>query len=107
MASALLVAASACAPKGGNGSASAPSDSIAADSSLALREQAELTPFPDTIFPSAAEVKYTIEIADSTPGNLSSLNDLYVGAPGAFTFRCGARRDADFGGRLDSVPTHF
>ena len=108
VASALLVAASACAPKGGNGSASAPSDSIAsADSALAFQEQAELTPFPDTIFPSVAEVKYTIEIADSTPGNLSSLNDLYVGAPGAFTFRCGARRDADFGGRLDSVPTHF
>lgn len=64
--------------------------------------------FPDTSYASVENVKYVVEVIDSTiPARLESLYNLYANTPGAFTFRQGAHRDARFGGRVDSVPTRF
>lgn len=64
--------------------------------------------FPDTVFPSVENVKYVVEVIDTTiPARLESLENLYANVPGAFTFRKGPHRDARFGGKVDSVPTRF
>ncbi len=71
-----------------------------------VSQVAEIKMLPDTAYPSATKVKFDIQIPDSSvSGELESLTDLYQTAPGALTFRGGLRRDADFGGVLDSVPT--
>ena len=67
----------------------------------------EIVALPDTAYPSVDNIRFTIEISDSTSGTLCSLKDLYEEAPGAFTFRCGSRRDAAFGGKLDSIPSRI
>lgn len=61
--------------------------------------------FPDTAYVSVENVKYTIEIADSISGVLTSAEDLYANAPGVFTFRKGEHRDANFGGTIDTIPS--
>ncbi len=81
-------------------------DSLQSDMDTA-EEEADLTEWPDTVFSSAEKVKFTIERADSTSGNLSSVSDLYRHAPGCFTFRKGEHRDANFGGRVDSIPSEL
>lgn len=99
---ALALAVAACA-SGGTSS----SDSAASADSSAVQTEAQEAPaeFPDTVFPSAGNVKFAIERADSSSGRLESIADLYRDAPGAFTFRCGERRDANFGGILDTIPS--
>lgn len=63
---------------------------------------------PDTLYSSAAAIKYTTEIVDDiTDGTISSTANLYDDAPGAFTFRGGAYRDADFGGTVSGTPTEI
>ena len=63
---------------------------------------------PDTVFASASALKYTVEVAKTgVDGRLESISDLYTDTPGAFTFRKGALRDADFGGKLTETPTTF
>ena len=63
---------------------------------------------PDTLYGSAAAIKYTTEIVDDiTDGTISSTANLYDDAPGAFTFRGGAYRDADFGGTVSGTPTEI
>ena len=81
-------------------------DSIA-DSTVVVKEEV-VKMLPDTAFASASKVKFDIQIPDTmVDGTLTSIEDLYEKAPGALTFRCGARRDAGFGGVLDSVPTQI
>lgn len=99
-----LLAVSAACSGGSSNDRSADCDSTAADS-VAPETAQVIESLPDTVYPSADAVKFRIDVADSTSGELSSLVDLYADAPGAFTFRCGSRRDADFGGRLDRKPT--
>lgn len=96
---------SACSSKSGNATDSL-SDSIQ-DTEELIDEEADLQAWPDTIFPSAANVRFTIEHADSTSGEISSLKNLYAHAPGALTFRQDPRRDANFGGRVDTIPTEL
>ena len=62
---------------------------------------------PDTMYHSAKSVWYKIDEADTAvSGKLNSLQNLYCSSS-TFTFRKGEMRQADFGGRLDSVPTRF
>lgn len=61
---------------------------------------------PDTTLASVEEVKYTVEVLDTTvTARLSSLRDLYADAPGIFMFRGSSRRDMPFTGKLDKAPT--
>lgn len=61
---------------------------------------------PDTVYESARSLNYTVDVADTTiSGCLESIDDMYVSAPGALTFRYGTRRDADFGGHVSGVPS--
>ena len=63
---------------------------------------------PDTVYPSADAVKFVVEyVGDSATGALSSLDDLYAGTPGAFTFRKGQHRDASFGGTVSGTPSEI
>lgn len=89
----------------GNSSSGNDSDSLRADSIAAAEEEANLVEWPDTSYQSASNVVIAFEQSDSVSGKLSSIADLYRRAPGAFTFRGGEHRDADFGGRLDSIPS--
>lgn len=82
-------------------------DSAAAADSLAALEDASLEAWPDTAYSSAADVNFTVEHLDSASGELSTLRNLYAHAPGIFTFRGGERRDADYGGKVDSMPSDF
>lgn len=60
------------------------------------------------MYASADAVKFVVEyIGDSAAGVLSSLDDLYTDAPGAFTFRKGQSRDASFGGTVSGVPSEI
>lgn len=60
---------------------------------------------PDTIHSSVSALRYAVEAADGAgTGRLCSLADMYADAPGAFTFRKGAWRDASFGGRVKGRP---
>lgn len=80
-------------------------DSTALSDSIALAEKQSIQAWPDTAYSSAQEVKYTIERLDSTSGELKTLENLYASVPGVFTFRGGEQRDANFGGKVDSIPT--
>lgn len=63
---------------------------------------------PDTIYASVDRIWYTVDCVDTlTDGMLSSLDDMYADTTSVMTFRGGAMRRADFGGRLDSVPTRL
>ena len=59
---------------------------------------------PDTTYASAECVKYIVETTDSLPHLLASFDDLYDRNDRVMTFRKTLKRDASFGGRLDSVP---
>lgn len=60
---------------------------------------------PDTVYPSAADIVFSLEVNDTIDGKLSSLADLYREAPGVFTFRKGIKRQADYGGKISGEPT--
>ena len=81
-------------------------DSIQSAQTLIEKQLQRLS---DTIFESAKTgVNFSVTVADTTvSGNLDNLNDMYADTPGAFTFRKGSRRDADFGGYIKSKPTKF
>lgn len=80
----------------------------AADSdSATVKTDAErpLTHLPDTAYPSADALKYSVEIFDSvTPAALDNLHDMYADAPGMMTFRGSSRRDAPMTGHLSTRP---
>jgi len=95
-----------CASCSGGTHTSDNRDSIPAD--VANNEKTAIAELPDTAYQSAKSVNFRVEIADTTiSGKINSLEDLYTDAPGAFTFRCGSRRDADFGGTLPSKPSEI
>lgn len=65
-----------------------------------------ITALPDQPLPSAGEIDYTVEIADSTSsGELSTLENLYDNATGWFTFRGSAHRDAPIAGKVKGTPS--
>lgn len=81
---------------------------VDSDSIRAAEEEISIanTPLPVTPLPSAEEVTYVIETADSTcTGELSELLDRYDHSLGSFTFRGGPKRDADYGGSVKGTPT--
>lgn len=59
---------------------------------------------PDTAYASAAAVDYLVDEADTLLHPLQYLDDLYDRTDRVMTFRKNLMRNADFGGRLDSVP---
>ena len=68
----------------------------------------EVQRLPDTVYQSAKQVNFTVEIRDTTKsGRLESLEDMYAYTPGAFTFRKDALRQANFGGKVQEKPTKF
>lgn len=79
--------------------------------SLALAAQVDVEParLPSDIQESAKKaVSYNVVLEDSAiSGQLSSLRDLYEDIPGAFTFRKGSKRQANFGGKLEKTPKSF
>lgn len=99
----LCVVLAACS-RGGGGSEQKTDD---ADSSAVAETKPEkvLQRLPDTIHSSVSALRYAVETAEGAgEGRLCSLADMYAGAPGAFTFRKGAWRDASFGGRVEGRP---
>lgn len=94
----------------GNGSKNREEDTII-DSSAIPKEIAnkEPTRLPDTIYPSAKSgIDFKVMRVDTTTTEIiSSLKDLYADTPGAFTFRKGSMRQADFGGKVSGRPSEF
>lgn len=100
-----IVALALCACGGKAGSKA---DTTASSDSTVVAETAkvDLTPLPDTTYGSVDAVSYNVSIIDTADnGALGSLADLYLDTPGSFTFRCGERRDADFGGTVTGRPS--
>lgn len=94
MAAGLAVMAS-CGGKVAPGGAS-DSDTVVVDETL----------LPDTVFASAARVDYDILVVDKEDdGRLSSVQNLYDGKNGWFTFRGNPLRNADFGGKVKGTPS--
>lgn len=103
---ALMALVSLCALSCGNGSQNGESLTDSIVDSAAIAENVIVRMLPDTVYPSASKVKFDIQIQDTTTdGTLETIDDLYEAVSGALTFRGGGRRDAAFGGVLDSVPT--
>lgn len=66
----------------------------------------EIERLPDTMFLSAGRIVFKVDCKDTlTDGRINSLNDLYAAAPSVLTFRRSIRRQGDFDGRLDSLPS--
>lgn len=83
-------------------------DSMVTADTIIAEIKRPVTSLPDMVYPSAADVKYSVFCPDTTiSGILSSLENMYTGTPGSFTFRKGALRDASFGGTIDSVPSRI
>lgn len=79
-------------------------DSNTADSATTI--VAEPAFLPDTVFPSASYLRSTTEVlAPEIPGTLSTTRNMYADAPGVFTFRGGAYRDANFHGTVSGTPS--
>lgn len=90
---------------GGGGETAATDADSAAAVPVPEPEPARL---PDTAYASAADVKYVVEVLDTTvTARLSTLRDLYDRKGSIMTFRKGPFRQADFGGTLDTVPTRL
>ena len=103
---AAIATLSACSGNaGGNSSDNTTADSVSADSTSEI-EVIVLTPLPDTAYASVDAIKYNVEIADEAiDPTIESLADLYTSAPGSFTFRRSAYRNADFPTSLTAAPT--
>lgn len=100
----MLVLTACGGAKQGNDDAQSETDTTATAAAEAPK-QADVV-LPDTMYESARSVDFKTTIIDeTTPGTLQSTADLYADTPGAFTFRKGSHRDADFGGRVSGTPT--
>ena len=101
-----LVVTAAC---NGNKSSNKGDSQTAEDSVTTATEAArEVKPLPDTVLPSAENVKFSVETVNTeVSGKLCSLTDLYAETPGAFTFRKGSMRQADFGGHVQGTPSEI
>lgn len=102
----LTVVMTSCSSGKGNIADSASVDSLLQDSIRRVEKNPDIEAYPDTSFPSAANVKYKVDtLQPEVSGDLESLRSLYSNAKGVLTFRGGEQRDADFGGRVDTLPT--
>ena len=64
-----------------------------------------LQPLPDTAYASVEHLEFKVDIFDSIHnGTISDMHDMYVNAPGIFTFRGGPYRDAKFHGTVKGRP---
>lgn len=101
------VIATGCSGRPGSGMDSM--DSAAYNDSIAQAELLrEPEAYPDTMYASANNVKFDVQdFGTGVSGKLMSLRDLYAGTKGIYTFRGGPKRDADFGGRVDSLPSQL
>ncbi|MDE6325769.1 MAG: hypothetical protein K2M02_06325 [Duncaniella sp.] len=99
----LSAAAISCGHRAETSSATAAvTDSAAVDT---VTQTVEIEHLPDTLYESAQVVKSRVIVSDTTlSGRLASVADLYESNPGAFTFRKGASRRSDFGGRVSGRP---
>lgn len=107
LASTLAIAAASCG--GSSSSNGGGNDSISqdTDSTATLRAEAPAM-LPDTAYASVSAIKSTTEVIDTaTDGTICTTANLYADAPGAFTFRGGAYRDADFGGKVTGTPSEI
>lgn len=90
---------------GGSTAGHSVADSVPPSDTLPLSAVREVA-LPDTAFESLRPVRFDVIVADSSDdGRIGAAPDLYAACGGALTFRRGPRRDAGFGGRLDSVPS--
>lgn len=80
------------------------SDSAANNDSI---KEAKIERLPDTTYSSVDAMKYEVVVMDTTTtGKLESLANLYAQHPtSAMLFRMGPKRDADFNGSFDKMPT--
>ena len=68
-----------------------------------------ITPFPDTIYPSAEKLLFVIDtFADAIPGVMTDLSDKYENVDGIYMFRGSPSRNPNFFGRIhgDSINIH-
>lgn len=91
----------------GQGSKTRSADTVSvSDSALTVDET--LKPLPDTVYESVRALSYRIDTVDkSISPKLSSLADMYATAPGTFTFRKTAFRDAAYDGRVKGRPSRI
>ena len=89
-----------------NGTASRGGDS---DSDSVAQQVIDTVMLPDTMFASASDVKYEVELLDSTTsGVLDNLINPFDTVPGIFTFRGGQRRDArTYSGSVKGTPSRI
>lgn len=84
----------------------APHRDTVRSASSAREKDSVMEQYPGTSLPSAAALDYDITVFDSLDsGRLSSAASLYDGRRGWLTFRGNTLRDADFGGRVNGVPS--
>lgn len=103
---AAMLATTACAGSGKSDKADSAADSVSTDTTAAATATPER--LPDTTLASVSAVRYNVEVLDPTvDGRLDNLADLYASTPGAFTFRKGAHRQADFGGKVTGTPSEI
>lgn len=100
----MALVVSACGSSTSNsGAAASDSAEVAADTVPAVET---VKPLPDTMYSSASAVKFSVTRLDTvSPMAVDNLTDLYADAPGAFTFRKGMTRQADFGGHVTGNPS--
>lgn len=61
--------------------------------------------YPATQFPSVEALNFKVDVFDTLhSGAIDNLADLYIDAPGVFTFRGNLMRNADFGGKVKGRP---
>lgn len=84
----------------GKGQADSSSVASPSEDSLSFVEML----LPDTVYPSASVIKYTIENKDSISYPLSHLTNLYERNDRVMTFRKSPMRNADFNGHLTVQP---
>lgn len=71
-------------------------------------ETPAVTAFPDTMFASAAKLMVQIDTIDPLlPSELSTLDDVYAGKPGIYTFRGSASRIPEYQGHLTDDSLHI
>lgn len=94
----------ACSRGGGD---SATTEAQETDS-VAIQVKEPIKPLPDTCYSSADIIRFKIERCDTiVPSAIADLENLYDRNDLVLTFRKGPRRQADFHGRLDTVPTRI
>lgn len=63
---------------------------------------------PDTAFASVSQLKWKVEVLDSTvDGTLKTFDDPYRATPSHLTFRANQLRNADFGGKVSHRPSRI